>query len=49
MTPETVVVTLYFAEAHNCPELKARCIDFFFSPAENFKTVAFTEVFLYHY
>jgi speckle-type POZ protein len=43
VTPENVAVTLCCAEAHNCPELKARCIDFFFSPAENLKTVAFTE------
>jgi hypothetical protein len=43
VTPENVAVTLCCAEAHNCPELKARCIDFFFSPAENFTTGAFTE------
>jgi hypothetical protein len=36
VTPENVAVTLCCAEAHNCPELKARCIDFFFSPAVGF-------------
>ncbi|KAK3122198.1 hypothetical protein QOZ80_8BG0666330 [Eleusine coracana subsp. coracana] len=31
VSPETVAATLFLAETHRCPELKEKCIEYFFS------------------
>nr|XP_020201635.1 BTB/POZ and MATH domain-containing protein 1-like [Aegilops tauschii subsp. strangulata] len=43
---ETVATTLGYADMHNCPELKNRCLDFFMV-GENFTRIVVTEGYLW--
>lgn len=43
VSPETVAATLCCAEAHHCPELKKRCIDYVFSCKDDVRTILISE------